>query len=66
VATGILSEGSVAPAVREVLRRQRNARVLTGEVTRIDLADRTVTSTMPGKVTAAPYDSLIVAAGPQS
>jgi NADH dehydrogenase len=46
-----------------VLRRQRNARVLTGEVTRIDLADRTVTSTMPGKVTVAPYDSLIVAAG---
>jgi NADH dehydrogenase len=63
VATGILSEGSVAPATREVLRRQRNARVLTGEVTRIDLADHTVTSEMPGKVTITPYDSLIVAAG---
>jgi NADH dehydrogenase len=63
VATGILSEGSIAPATREVLRRQRNARVLTGDVTRIDLADRTVTSVMPGKVTITPYDSLIVAAG---
>jgi NADH dehydrogenase len=63
VATGILSEGSIAPATREVLRRQRNTRVLTGEVTRIDLADRTVASAMHGKVTVTPYDSLIVAAG---
>ena len=63
VATGILSEGSIAPATREVLRRQRNVRVLTGDVTRIDLADRTVTSVMPGTVTVTPYDSLVVAAG---
>src|SRR4051812_8183850 len=63
VATGILSEGSIAPATREVLRRQHNVRVLTGDVTRIDLAARTVTSTTPGKVTVTPYDSLIVAAG---
>ena len=31
VATGILSQGDVAPATREILRRQRNARVLLGE-----------------------------------
>ena len=43
VATGILSEGSIAPATREVLRRQRNTRVLTGDVTSIDLGGRTVT-----------------------
>ena len=40
VATGILSEGEIAPPTREVLRRQRNARVLLGEVTDIDLDAR--------------------------
>ena len=33
VATGILSEGEIAPPTREVLARQKNARVLLGEVT---------------------------------
>ena len=46
VATGILSEGEIAPATREVLARQQNARVLLGNVTHIDLAARTVTSTV--------------------
>jgi NADH dehydrogenase len=63
VATGILSEGEIAPATREVLRRQRNARVLLGEVTAIDVAARTVTSQAPTGLTTTPYDSLIVAAG---
>src|SRR3954454_14896977 len=63
VATGILSEGEVAPTTREVLARQRNARVLLGEVTAIDLAARTVTSQVLGRATVTPYDSLIVAAG---
>jgi NADH dehydrogenase len=63
VATGILSEGEIAPATREVLARQRNARVILGEVTDIDLATRTVTSQVLGRRTVTPYDSLIVAAG---
>jgi NADH dehydrogenase len=63
VATGILSEGEIAPATREVLSRQRNARVLLGEVTDIDLGSRTVTSQVLGQTTVTPYDSLIVAAG---
>ena len=63
VATGILSEGEIAPATREVLRRNRNVQVLLGEVTDIDLAARTVTSTAGGMVLRTPYDSLIVAAG---
>src|SRR5687767_15993066 len=46
VATGILSEGEIAPATREVLRRQENARVVLGEVVDIDLTARTVTSTV--------------------
>src|SRR5687767_15444929 len=62
VATGILSEGEIAPATREVLRRQDNARVLLGNVTSIDLAARTVTSRVLDRETVTPYDSLIVAA----
>ncbi len=63
VATGILSEGEVAPPTREVLSRQHNVRVLLGEVTGLDLAARTVTSQVLGRTSVTPYDSLIVAAG---
>ncbi len=63
VATGILSEGEIAPATREVLRRQRNATTILGEVTGIDLEARTVTSENLGRRLVTPYDSLIVAAG---
>ncbi|HSE07501.1 MAG TPA: NAD(P)/FAD-dependent oxidoreductase [Nocardioidaceae bacterium] len=63
VATGILSEGEIAPPTREVLARQKNARVILGEVTDIDLEARTVTSHVLNRETVTPYDSLIVAAG---
>ena len=63
VATGILSEGEIAPPTREVLSGQKNAQVLLGEVTDIDLDARTVTSQVLGRETVTPYDSLIVAAG---
>jgi NADH dehydrogenase len=63
VATGILSEGEIAPPTREVLSRQQNAQVLLGEVTGIDLEKRVVTSHVLGRETATPYDSLVVAAG---
>src|SRR3954452_18893817 len=63
VATGILSEGEIAPATREILRGQENARVVLGEVTDIDLTARTVTSTVLGRTTVHEYDELIVAAG---
>jgi NADH dehydrogenase len=63
VATGILSEGEIAPATREILRRRKYVRVLLGEVTDIDLAAKTVTSAAGEVTTRTPYDSLIVAAG---
>jgi NADH dehydrogenase len=63
VATGILSEGEIAPATREILKRQKNTTVLLGEVTRVDLAARTVTSTLLDRETTTPYDELVVAAG---
>jgi NADH dehydrogenase len=63
VTTGTLSPGEIAPATREILRHQRNARVILGDVVDIDVAARTVTSTSPLGTTTTPYDSLIVAAG---
>ena len=63
VATGILSEGSIAPATREILRHQRNVEVRLGEVIDVDLQARTVTAWTPEGQQVIPYDSLIVAAG---
>src|SRR3981081_2607531 len=47
VATGILSEGAIAPALREVLRKHRNIRVELADVTGFDLQARTVTAARP-------------------
>ena len=44
VATGILSEGEIAPPTRKILAGQKNARVVLGEVTGIDLERREVRS----------------------
>ena len=63
VATGILSEGEIAPATREVLRRQKNVQVHLGEVTEIDLADQQVHYRLFAKRMVMGYDYLIVAAG---
>jgi NADH dehydrogenase len=65
VATGSLSSVEVAIPLRNTLRRQRNARVLLGEVTAIDLEVRTVTvSDLPdGGGQTVPYDVLAVAGG---
>jgi NADH:ubiquinone reductase (H+-translocating) len=63
VATGIISEGEIAPPTRVVLRDQRNVQVLLGKVTHIDLDNQTVVSELLGHSYDTPYDSLIVAAG---
>jgi NADH dehydrogenase len=63
VATGILSEGEIAPSTREVLGRQKNAEVLLGEVTEIDITNHTVTSMALDQTRVTAYDSLVVAAG---
>jgi NADH dehydrogenase len=63
VATGIMSQGEIAPSTREVLSRQANTEVILGEVTTIDLARRTVTASTLGREHAHRYDHLIVAAG---
>ena len=64
VATGILSEGEIAPSLRHILRFQENAAVLLAEVTGFDLERREVQGRRPdGAAIVLPYDSLIVAAG---
>ena len=64
LATGILSEGEVAPPIRDVLRRHRNVTVEMATVEQIDLSARTVTAHRPDReVRTFPYDTLIVAAG---
>jgi NADH dehydrogenase len=65
VATGILSVGEIAPATRMILRKQKNAEVLLGDVVGIDLTNKTVTSKLMDWERVTPFDSLIVAAGAQ-
>jgi NADH dehydrogenase len=63
VATGVLSEGDIAPPIRDVLRHQRNARVVLGEVIDMDVDRRQLTIDTLGEATTLSYDSLIVATG---
>jgi NADH dehydrogenase len=63
VATGVLSEGDIAPPTRVVLRNQTNAEVLLGEVVDIDLAARAVVLETLGRRSHIEFDSLIIAAG---
>jgi NADH:ubiquinone reductase (H+-translocating) len=65
VATGILSEGEIAPATRLILRKHKNIQVLLGDVESIDLHANTVTSRLMAMRTVTPFNSLIVAAGAQ-
>jgi NADH dehydrogenase len=63
LATGILSEGDIAPPIRDVLRHQRNTNVVLGEVVAVDLNARRLTVDTLGLRSEVPYDSLIVATG---
>jgi NADH:ubiquinone reductase (H+-translocating) len=63
VATGVLSQGNVAPPLRDILRHQRNADVVLAEVVGIDLEHRTVGCRFLDRTWELAYDSLIVAAG---
>jgi NADH dehydrogenase len=63
VATGVLSEGDIAPPIRDIVRHQRNTRVVMGEVVDIDIDDRELTIDTLGQEDTLSYDSLIVATG---
>jgi NADH:ubiquinone reductase (H+-translocating) len=63
-ATGILSEGQIAPPLRAVVHRHKNVRVLMAEVTGFDLEQRSVAARRPdGESIVLRYDTLIVATG---
>jgi NADH dehydrogenase len=67
VATGSLAAGEIAPPLRWIQRRQRNASVALAEVAAIDLAARTVTARgRDGDQHVLPYDTLVVAAGAET
>lgn len=66
VATGALSSVEIAPPLRQILRRQRNAEVLLGEVTGFDLERRVVRVNLlaSGELgVELGYDKLVVAGG---
>ena len=64
VATGILPEGLIAPALRRVVQKQKNTNVVLGDVVDIDVKAQTVWAVAPdGARKALPYDTLVVAAG---
>ena len=64
VATGILPDGLIAPALRSVVSKQANARVVLADVQHLDLDGRVVQALAPdGQKLMLSYDSLVVAAG---
>ena len=65
VAAGILPPGLIAPALRSVIKKQRNARALLADVNDLDLEPRVVHADGAGRARAStlPYDTLVVAAG---
>lgn len=66
VATGLLSPGEIAPALRKVVRRQRNATVRLAETTDVDLVGRQIeVLETDGSTRRIGYDYVVVAAGSQ-
>ncbi len=66
VATGALSPGEIAAPLRGIFKRSENVRVVLGEVTGFDLAQRHVlldNAVGATDLREIPYDSLVVAGG---
>jgi NADH:ubiquinone reductase (H+-translocating) len=63
IATGILSEGEIAPPIRDILRNQRNVSVMVGEAVGVDSDRRVLEVDTLGSRSEVAYDSLIVATG---
>jgi NADH dehydrogenase len=62
VATGVLSAGQIAPALRSLFRGQQNVRVLLASVSDVDLERRFVRAVAKDEM-RIPYDTLILATG---
>ncbi|MBV8990121.1 MAG: NAD(P)/FAD-dependent oxidoreductase, partial [Solirubrobacterales bacterium] len=62
VATGVLSSGQIAPALRSLFRREDNVEVLLGKVEDVDL-ERHVVKMLAEQEIEVPFDTLVIAAG---
>ncbi|MFH6784047.1 MULTISPECIES: NAD(P)/FAD-dependent oxidoreductase [Methylobacterium] len=60
VATAVIAPGEIAEPIRAILRRDRNVRVLMGEVEGIDVEGR---AALLRDGTRIPYDTLVLATG---
>src|SRR5580693_1211396 len=64
VATSVLTPGQIASPIRGILRRQKNATVILGEVTGVDKEKKCVfLSDADRKNVPIPYDYLVLATG---
>jgi len=63
VATGILSEGQIAPATRDIFRNYPSTEIVLGEVLSVDPSAHSIEVLEFGETATVSYDSLIVAAG---
>src|SRR6266404_2992755 len=64
VATSVLAPSQMSSPIREVLRRHKNTKVIMGEVTGVDKAQRCVFVNDADRAhVAVPYDYLILATG---
>lgn len=64
VATGIITPGLIAPALRSVVRGEPNVRTMLGGVYEIDICGKVVYARGPdGRILEFSYDTLVVAAG---
>jgi NADH:ubiquinone reductase (H+-translocating) len=64
VATAVLSPAEIAAPIRQLEAKQRNASVLLGEVTAVDVASHTIEVITPGAgVHKLAFDYLVVATG---
>src|ERR1700733_5417697 len=64
VATSVLAPGQIATPIRGILRRQKNATVILGEVTGVDKDKKCVFSSDADRENVPiPYDYLVLATG---
>src|SRR5262249_30551058 len=64
VATSVLSPSQIGTAIRSILGRQRNTRVLQGNAAGVDTTQRRVLVESAGReAVAVPYDYLVLATG---
>jgi len=64
VATAVLATGQIASPIREILRTQRNATVILGEVTGVDVNHQSIlVNSVDREDVPVPYDYLVLATG---